>query len=75
MTAAASGPAGAATAAPEAPPPDHVSQSRFHIATLAFHRAKQLHEGARPRVEGGNHRSWRVAVLEVEAARVSWYLK
>ena len=45
------------------------------MATLAFYRAKQLHDGARPRVDGADHCSWRVALLEVEAAQVSWYLK
>jgi hypothetical protein len=73
VTAEAGGPAGA-DPAPQVLPPDHLARSRFHLATLAFHRAKQLHDGARPRVEGGDHRRWRVAVLEVEAARVSWYL-
>ena len=55
--------------------PDHLPLSRFHVATLAFFRAKQLHDGARPRVDGKDHRSWRVALLEVEAAQVSWYLE
>jgi DNA-directed RNA polymerase subunit K/omega len=75
VKAAAPLPAGAAPAAPDVLQSDHISQSRFHVATLAFHRAKQLHDGARPRVDGAGHRSWRVALLEVEAARVSWYLE
>ena len=49
--------------------------SRFHMATLAFFRAKQLHAGARPRVDGRGHCSWRVALLEVAAAQVSWYVE
>jgi DNA-directed RNA polymerase subunit K/omega len=53
----------------------HFPLSRFHVATLALFRAKQLHDGARPRVAGVRHRSWRVALLEVEAAQVSWYLE
>jgi DNA-directed RNA polymerase subunit K/omega len=72
---AAPGPAGVALVAPDVRQPDHISQSRFHMATLAFHRAKQLDDGARPRVDDGDHRSWRVAILEVEASRVSWYLE
>ena len=54
---------------------DQLPLSRFHVATLAFFRAKQLHDGARSRVDGEGHRSWRVALLEVEAAQVSWYLE
>jgi DNA-directed RNA polymerase subunit K/omega len=72
---AAPGPAGTDPAAPDVLESDHITQSRFHMATLAFHRAKQLDDGARPRVDDGGHRSWRVAILEVEAARVSWYLE
>lgn len=53
---------------------DHLPLSRFHIATLAFHRAKQLHGGARPRVHVASRLSWRVALLEVEADQVGWYL-
>ena len=75
MSAEAPGPARADPAAPAIRSPDHISQSRFHIATLAFHRAKQLEDGARPRVDDAGHRSWRVALLEVAAARVSWYLE
>jgi DNA-directed RNA polymerase subunit K/omega len=61
-------------AAPDVLLSDRFPLSRFHVATLAFFRAKQLDAGARPRVDGSGHRSWRVALLEVEAARVSWYL-
>ena len=75
MKTAATGTAGMAPAAPDVLLPDHLPLSRFHTATLAFFRAKQLHDGARPRVDGAGHCSWRVALLEVEAAQVSWYLK
>ena len=74
MTTAAGGPEGAGQAAPEVLVPEDLPLSRFHVATLAFHRAKQLHDGARPRVDAPDHRSWRVALLEVEADQVSWYL-
>ena len=75
MKTAATGAAGTGPAAPDVLLPDHLPLSRFHVATLAFFRAKQLHDGARPRVDGKDHRSWRVALLEVEAAQVSWYLE
>lgn len=75
MRTAAAGPAGRTPAGPDVLLPDHLPLSRFHMATLAFYRAKQLHDGARPRVDGADHCSWRVALLEVEAAQVSWYLK
>jgi hypothetical protein len=62
-------------AAPDVLLSDRFPLSRFHLATLAFFRAKQLDDGARPRVDGAGHCSWRVALLEVDAALVSWYLK
>ena len=74
MTAAAGGPKGAGLPAPEVLAPEDLPLSRFHVATLAFRRAKQLHDGARPRVDAAGHLSWRVALLEVEADQVSWYL-
>jgi DNA-directed RNA polymerase subunit K/omega len=62
-------------AAPDVLLSDRFPLSRFHVATLTFFRAKQLDAGARPRVDGRGHRSWRVALLEVESAQVSWYLE
>jgi hypothetical protein len=64
----------ACPAAPDVLMADHLPLSRFHVATLAFQRAKQLHHGARPRVNGAGRQSWRVALLEVEADQVGWYL-
>lgn len=76
MKTTATGAAGTGPAAPDVLLPDQFPLSRFHVATLAFFRAKQLHDGARPRVDGvGHRRSWRVALLEVEASQVSWYLE
>ncbi len=49
-----------------------VSLSRFHIAALAFQRAKQLKNGARPRVEAAGHGPTRLALLEVMADTISW---
>jgi hypothetical protein len=74
MKTTATGAAGRGPAAPDVMQ-DDFPLSRFHVATLAFFRAKQLHDGARPRVDGAGHCSWRVALLEVEAAEVSWYLE
>jgi DNA-directed RNA polymerase subunit K/omega len=40
--------------------------------TLALQRAKQLQNGARPRVDPGSHKLLRVALLEVTAGMISW---
>jgi DNA-directed RNA polymerase subunit K/omega len=44
----------------------------FHLVAVVFQRAKQLQNGARPRVEAGRHKATRVALLEVLADTVSW---
>jgi hypothetical protein len=75
VTATAAGAAGRSPDAPDVLLSDQLPLSRFHVATLAFFRAKQLDAGARPRVDGRGHRAWRVALLEVEAAQVSWYVE
>jgi DNA-directed RNA polymerase subunit K/omega len=49
--------------------------SRFHIIVLAFQRAKQLRDGARPRVEVATRRPTRVALAEVMADTISWTVK
>ena len=46
--------------------------SGFHLVAVVFQRAKQLQNGARPRVEAGDHKATRVALLEVLADTVSW---
>jgi DNA-directed RNA polymerase subunit K/omega len=48
--------------------------SRFHIASLAFQRTRQLKQGARPRVDAGGHKVCTLALLEVLADTVSWHL-
>lgn len=53
---------------------DGLPLSRFHIAALAFQRARQLQNGARPRVEAAGHKVPRVALLEVMADTISWDL-
>lgn len=65
---------GAGPPAPDVLVSDQLPLSRFHVATLAIERAKQLHHGARPRVDDDHHRPWRLALLEVEADQVAWYL-
>jgi DNA-directed RNA polymerase subunit K/omega len=49
--------------------------SRFHIAAVAFQRARQLKQGARPRVEAFDHKVATLALLEVMADTVSWSLE
>jgi DNA-directed RNA polymerase omega subunit len=68
-TAAAANAAVSTSADPIASP---VLQSTFHLVVVASQRAKQLIAGARPRVEIGDHRHTRVAVMEVNAGLVSW---
>ena len=46
--------------------------NRFHISAVAFQRAQQLKQGARPRVDAGTHKIATVAVLEVLADTISW---
>ena len=46
--------------------------SRFHIAAVAFQRARQLKQGARPRVEALDHKVGTLALLEVLADTISW---
>lgn len=65
-------PRAAAPAPPDVLAPDGMALSRFHIVALAVQRAKQLHDGARPRVPVGGHKFCRVALLEVMAHTVSW---
>jgi DNA-directed RNA polymerase subunit K/omega len=46
--------------------------SRFHVASLAFQRARQLKQGARPRVDAAGHKVVTLALLEVMADTVSF---
>lgn len=63
---------GAVDAAQAPPSSDVGEQSKFCLVTVTFQRAKQLQNGARPRVDAGNHKFTRVAMLEVMAGMVSW---
>ncbi len=48
-------------------------QNRFHLAAVAFLRAKQLQAGARPRVAPmGRQKPVTVALREVLADTISW---
>jgi DNA-directed RNA polymerase omega subunit len=47
-------------------------QDKFRLIVVTFQRAKQLQNGARPRVDPGDHKFARVAMLEVMAGMVSW---
>jgi DNA-directed RNA polymerase subunit K/omega len=51
-----------------------VRLNAFHIVALTFLRARQLHAGARPRVESASRRPTRVALYEVLSDAVSWTL-
>jgi len=59
---------------PLAPPAEPKDENKFRLVTLAFQRCKQLQNGARPRVEPGDHKSQRIAMLEVMAGTISWSL-
>jgi DNA-directed RNA polymerase subunit K/omega len=55
-------------------PMDAVGANRFYMIALIFQRARQLHNGARPRVYKDGHKSIRLAHLEVKAGLISWEL-
>jgi hypothetical protein len=44
----------------------------FHVASVAFQRARQLKNGARPRVDSDSRSPTRLALLEVLADTISW---
>jgi len=49
--------------------------SKFRFITVAAQRAKQLQNGAKPRVEARSRKPTRVAMHEVLAGAVSWEMK
>ena len=49
--------------------------SKFRFITVSAQRAKQIQNGAKPRVEPGSHKSTRIAMEEVLAGAVSWELR
>ena len=54
------------------PVTDATCGTQLHTATCTFQRARQLKDGARPRVEPRGHTILRVALMEVTAGMVSW---
>jgi DNA-directed RNA polymerase subunit omega len=46
--------------------------SKFRFITVAAQRAKQLQNGAKPRVEARSRKSTRLAMQEVLANAISW---
>lgn len=48
--------------------------NRFHIVAVACLRVVQIHKGGRLRVDPGRHKSCAVAVAEVVAGVVPYYL-
>jgi DNA-directed RNA polymerase subunit K/omega len=53
---------------------DRAKEDRFYMIALIFQRARQLRDGARPRVYKDGHTPIRLAQLEVMAGLVSWEL-
>ena len=49
--------------------------SKFRFITVAAQRAKQLQNGARPRVDARSRKPTRIAMQEVLAEAVSWDMK
>ncbi len=49
--------------------------SKFRFITVAAQRAKQLQNGAKPRVETRSRKSTRIAMQEVLADAISWEVK
>jgi DNA-directed RNA polymerase omega subunit len=49
--------------------------SKFRFITVASQRAKQLQNGAKPRVDTRSRKSTRVAIEETLAQAVSWEVK
>ncbi len=49
--------------------------SKFRFITVASQRAKQLQNGAKPRVDTRSRKSTRVAIEETLAQAISWEVK
>jgi DNA-directed RNA polymerase subunit omega len=49
--------------------------SKFRFIVVAAHRAKQLQNGAKPRVDTRSRKPTRIAIQEVLAGTVSWEMK
>jgi DNA-directed RNA polymerase subunit omega len=49
--------------------------SKFRFITVAAQRAKQIQNGAKPRVEAKTRKPTRVAIEEVLANAISWEMR
>lgn len=49
--------------------------SKFRFITVAAQRAKQLQNGAKPRIEVRSRKPTRIAIHEVLAGTVSWEIR
>jgi len=49
-------------------------ENRFHVVAVACQRVIQIRNGARPRLDPGGHKPCVVAVAEVVAGTVPYYL-
>jgi DNA-directed RNA polymerase subunit omega len=49
--------------------------SKFRFITVAAQRAKQVQNGAKPRVESKTRKPTRVAIEEVMANAISWEMR
>lgn len=49
--------------------------SKFRFITVAAQRAKQLQNGAKPRVDARSRKPTRIAMQEVLAEAVSWHME
>ena len=49
--------------------------SKFRFITVASQRAKQIQNGAKPRVDARSRKPTRIAMQEVLAEAVSWDMK
>jgi hypothetical protein len=57
---------------PAADNPRNGPLTPFHVASVAFQRARQLKNGARPRVDSASRSPTRLALLEVLADTIPW---
>jgi DNA-directed RNA polymerase subunit omega len=49
--------------------------SKFRFITVAAQRAKQIQNGAKPRVEAKSRKPTRIAMQEVLAEAISWEIR
>lgn len=49
-------------------------ENRFHVVAVACQRVLQIRNGSRPRLDPGRHKPCVVAVAEVVAGTVPYYL-